>query len=1190
MGHAHRIRSITTALFSAVALLVAVPGAAEAAILPADVWVTDGEVNAVAVGNGRVFIGGDFSQVGPRTGGGVLIDAASGLRELPFDRIDGDVKAVVPDGSGGWYIGGDFIYVDDKWRPRVAHIGSDGAVTSWQPLVTGGSVESLVRDGSTLYVGGSFTTVAGALRSGLAALDVSSEAVSLLPWDPGTDGAVLAMARNHAGTGILVGGEFATIAGVARSRLAEVTIATGTATTFAPAADAAVRTIVASGNGSTVYVGGDFTTIAATGRSRLAAVTSAGALLAWNPGTDGPVHEIVEASDLASVYVGGAFGTVGGAGRDNVAEVTTGGNATGFDPDPDDVVYGLALAAGDSELLIAGAFTQVAGSTRNRLAEIRTSDASATSWDPNANGEAWTVAVGSGTVFAGGAFGSINGVSRANLAALDAASGALDTNWRADTDDEVLSLAVSFNGFRVFVGGRFSTLGGFSRNRLGAVKAKTGEIISTWRPQASGNVFAIHATQEHVYVGGEFTSIASTRRARVASLDPVFGALDLGFRADVDGRVRAITTSPDGDVVYVGGDFATVDGVPRANLAALEAATGNLIFSFGGVTGRKVYDLTTDQDRLYAAMGGAGGRFSAMDLDTGTEDYSLSADGDVQAVTLVGDHAYVGGHFDEIDGQLRTRLFAVDRVSGALSNEWTPSADGELSIFAMSHFSGAIWLGGDFHLVRSRTSQHVAKIGAIVEDDGLYASTVILDGADAYWRLGEAVGSDAVEEIDNVDGTYTGTPKKGVTGLVTGPDTAVRLSGDDAVELPDDAAVNTGGPYTDRTIELWFRADATSARQVLVETGGEARGYVVYVESGSVHAGVWSGCAGAVWTSTAITAGATHHVAFVHGSNGPGTVRLYVDGSERDSTNGAGSIASHSRDSAIGAMVDGSCFETGAEAGEGREFRGTIDEVALYDVQLSAQQIADHHAVGTTALDAGRVALDHEETRLVDEPLSYWRMGDDGVVIDAVGERHGQADGGVRVVRGRVGRGGASAFDGRDDVVLLPDDERANTAARTVARTIEAAFISRGSGPGVLYEEGGVTRGLTLYTNSGYVHAGAWDTSRQAIGAGTAFVAFASARIPRGVLTHVAMVFDATSGRLLLYVDGEVADEVVGVSSIGRHGNDRAVGAAVEGTRTKRHARYGSGLHFKGVIDEIVVYGTALGADTVREHATSVRS
>ena len=994
---------------------------------------------------------------------------------------------------------------------------------------------------------------------------------------------------------MLVGGDFLNVAGVPRARLAEIATATGAATLFDPGADGSVRSIVPSGDGSTVYLGGDFGTVAVTARGSLATVNSAGALLAWDPGTDGTVHEIVEASDQASVYVAGSFGTAGGSSRANLAQISTAGTATSFDPGANATVFGLALTGGDSEVIAAGAFTTIAGSSRNRLAEIRTSNGTATSWDPDANGEAWTVAVGSGEIFAGGAFGSINGVARANLAALDAASGALDTSWVADTNDEVLALDVSFDDLTVFVGGRFTDVDGFTRNRIAAVKATNGDVLTSFKPQASGNVFAVHATREHVYVGGEFTSIASNRRSRVASLDPILGSLDLNFRVEVDARVRSITSSPDGNLVYIGGDFSSVDGVSKPNLAALEAATGDPVFSFNGVTGRRVYNMRTDDDRLYAAMGGGGGLFAAMDLVTGATDYDIATDGDVQAVTLMGDYAYVGGHYDLADGQSRVRLFAVDRATGTLSNDWTPSADGELSIFGMANYSGAIWLGGDFNLMRSRTSQHVAKIGGIVESDGLYGSTVVLDGADAYWRLGEAVGVDATEEIDNEDGTYAGSPSLGVAGLITGGDTAVDFGGADHVALPDDGAINTGGPYNDRTFELWFEADATAARQVLIETGGTTRGYVVYVEGGSVHGGAWNTTSdggdtpwGPVWTSWPISANTTYHVALVHDVTGD-ELRLYVNGVLRDTANGVGMLVAHARDSAIGAMIDQSRFPSGSETGDGFEFSGTIDEVAIYDEQLAAGQIGNHYATGTIAPDALLSELGFEETRLVDEPLSYWRFGDPDIVVDSVGEQHGEPLGDVRRVRGRVGRGGASAFDGIDDVVRLPDDVRANTGGPVIARTIEATFVSRSSEIGVVYEEGGVQRGLVIYTNSGYVHAGAWDTSPSAIAAGDAFVAFASGRIPRGKVTHVALVFDTAASSLRLYVDGALADERIGVASIGKHPNDRAIGGAIQGTRTKRHARYGAGLFFKGVIDEILMYDTALSADTILEHAASTR-
>ena len=94
--------------------LLAAPAAARAAAPPSSqpdgqVWVTNGRVLATAIGaNGTSYIGGIFSYVGPQTGSGVALDVSSGVRDASFAMVQGSVFAVVPDGAGGFYIGGSF--------------------------------------------------------------------------------------------------------------------------------------------------------------------------------------------------------------------------------------------------------------------------------------------------------------------------------------------------------------------------------------------------------------------------------------------------------------------------------------------------------------------------------------------------------------------------------------------------------------------------------------------------------------------------------------------------------------------------------------------------------------------------------------------------------------------------------------------------------------------------------------------------------------------------------------------------------------------------------------------------------------------------------------------------------------------------------------------------------------------------
>ena len=76
-----------------------------------DTWIANDTVNAIADNGTTIIIGGDFTYVGPYTGHGVPLDASSGSPKTPYPKVDGDVYAVVPDGSGGWYIGGAFARV-----------------------------------------------------------------------------------------------------------------------------------------------------------------------------------------------------------------------------------------------------------------------------------------------------------------------------------------------------------------------------------------------------------------------------------------------------------------------------------------------------------------------------------------------------------------------------------------------------------------------------------------------------------------------------------------------------------------------------------------------------------------------------------------------------------------------------------------------------------------------------------------------------------------------------------------------------------------------------------------------------------------------------------------------------------------------------------------------------------------------
>ena len=302
----------------------------------ANAWVANGTVNAMVASGSNLYLGGSFSHVGPLLPYGVALSGSTGLPNMSFVKPNDVVRVVIPDGSGGWYIGGDFTTVGGVARLRLARINSDGSLNSWNQG-TSGSVYSLALDGGILYVGGSFTSAGGITRNRLAAFDVSTGA--LTSWNPNvtkTSGTPFVYTIAVSGSTVFIGGLFTHVTGTARNNIAALD-ATATAspylTSWNPNAGNTVYALALSGGN--LYVGGSFTSFGSsptTTRNRIAAfAVSTGSLTAWDPSaTGGYVNAI--AVNGSTVYAAGTFTTIGGSSRNRLAALEA--NATGASGSP----------------------------------------------------------------------------------------------------------------------------------------------------------------------------------------------------------------------------------------------------------------------------------------------------------------------------------------------------------------------------------------------------------------------------------------------------------------------------------------------------------------------------------------------------------------------------------------------------------------------------------------------------------------------------------------------------------------------------------------------------------------------------------------------------------------------------------------------------------------------------------------
>ncbi|WP_150307656.1 PKD domain-containing protein [Planctomonas psychrotolerans] len=204
--------------------------------------------------------------------------------------------------------------------PLPATVSTDSLPT----VQIDGIVWSQVIVGNTVYAGGSFTTArpAGAAagastvpRANLLAYNLTTGAL-VTSFAPTLNGQVRSLAASPDGSRLYAAGEFTTVNGVSRNRIAAFSTATGAlVTSFAPSANSRVSAVVATND--TVYFGGTMSAVSGVSRPGRSAAVSAsnGAVLPWAPlaNPDGRVLAMVLSPDNSKLVLGGSFTTMNGS-------------------------------------------------------------------------------------------------------------------------------------------------------------------------------------------------------------------------------------------------------------------------------------------------------------------------------------------------------------------------------------------------------------------------------------------------------------------------------------------------------------------------------------------------------------------------------------------------------------------------------------------------------------------------------------------------------------------------------------------------------------------------------------------------------------------------------------------------------------------------------------------------------------
>ncbi len=359
-------------------------------------------------------------------------------------------------------------------------------------------------------------------------------------------------------------------------------------------------------------------------------------------------------------------------------------------------------------------------------------------------------------IVAGGSFTQVQAssggatLSRSNLVAFNATTGAISSTFTPNVAGEVYDLEPAADGTSVYVVGSFTQVNSSTSSRVARLDVGTGQKVAGFSPPSVNSVVKnVDLVGGQLLIGGSFSTVGGQTRTALASLNPSTGALtsfaNLAFADPLNGGARQVlkmAVAPDGSRLVVIGNFTHIQGQDRAFIAMIDltsptATLANWSTSFYTNTCNKVFDtymrdvdFSPDSSYFVVSTTGAyGGSEAPCDVisrwETGATGSGQQATwrdytgGDTTyAVAITGAAVYVGGHMRWLNNPYagdqpgpgavsREGIAALDPVSG-LPLSWNPGRARGVGVFDILATSTGIWVGSDTDRIGGETHRKIA--------------------------------------------------------------------------------------------------------------------------------------------------------------------------------------------------------------------------------------------------------------------------------------------------------------------------------------------------------------------------------------------------------------------------------------------------------------------------------------------------
>ncbi len=720
-----------------------------------------------------LYAGGDFSTAGGEDAHYIAKWYGNTGAWAPLAAgLDGWVHALatLDDGTGNvLYAGGQFygLYGEtENTLRRVARF--DHLAGIWLPLAGGldGPVRTLTvfNDGygQALYVGGSFDAPYDRpddALNGIAKWDHLTE--TWLPLGTGFDDTVYAFALYDDGYGeaLYAAGAFDGPFGGPNQSLKRVAKWDLATENWLRLGDGMSYTVYAlavfndgSGNGEALYAGGQFSSASGQTARNIARWDPSAEM--WSPvgtGFDAAVYALAtfDDGDGEALYAGGYFDDPYGGSGQTLQRIAK------WDPDLDTwlplgtgmsgPVYALGvLDDGDGDALyIGGEFTTASSATANRIAKWHRPRS-----DADGDGEFDPCDLCTDTDLDG--YG--DPAFPANTCPLDNCPSAYNPGQEdPDADDignDCDNCPDDYNPDQVDYKG--DGVGNVC-DTSGCLPFFDKEIGDSGMNKAvRALAYYDYGSGPRLFATGEFTMVDGIGTSRIAEWDPETTAW-LPLAGGLNNTGYALQSfddgTPEGEALYVGGEFTTADGIQADGIAKWDGTTQQWSALPG--LGDTIFTLATFDGALYAGGqftvggGGAADRIARWDPSTGSWTALPGMNDTVYALatfddgTGTGRALYAAGQFTTAGGVTANRIARWDPITTTWSRVGSGMNNTVRALAVFVDASGeTLYAGGEFTTAGGATAQRIARwepstdswIALPGMDDTVYALVAHDDG------------------------------------------------------------------------------------------------------------------------------------------------------------------------------------------------------------------------------------------------------------------------------------------------------------------------------------------------------------------------------------------------------------------------------------------------------------------------------